>query len=195
MHEYETSTDPDHFGQGSMLKEYEIQVNGKTHKILIKKQEANRFVISKDERDLHVSFDNPPSFGKTFAMEVESTKHEVSLSVPRFDGEVDVIVAGQQFKTSFTSKRELKPVSRTIVEEPKIEETREAGVVYAPMSGSIKSITVQIAQTVHAGEALLILEAMKMENEITAPRDGTVKQIHVSEGAKVSKNEALLTLA
>jgi biotin carboxyl carrier protein len=178
-----------------MLKEYDIQVNRKTYKMLIKKQEANRFVISTDGRDLHVSFDNPPSFGKTFAMEVESTKHEVSLSAPRSDGEVDVIVAGRHFKTLFTSERELKPVSPTIVEEPKIEETREAGVVYAPMSGSIKSIAAQIGQTVHAGQALLILEAMKMENEITAPRNGTVKQIHVSEGAKVSKNEPLITLA
>jgi len=116
----------------------------------------------------------------------EPTKHEVSLSVPRLDSEVDAIAAGQQFKTSFTIERELKP---------QMKETREAGVVYAPMSGSIKSITVQIGQTVLAGQALLILEAMKMENEITAPRDGTVKQIHVLEGAKVSKREPLVTLA
>jgi pyruvate carboxylase subunit B len=92
------------------------------------------------------------------------------------------------------SEHELKPASSAIIEEKKTEESREGGTVYALMSGSIKSIAVQIGQTVHAGQPLLILEAMKMENEITAPQDGTVKQIHVSEGAKIKKNEALVTL-
>ena len=94
-----------------------------------------------------------------------------------------------------SSDRELKTASLTLSEEPKKQDTQEVGVIYAPMSGSIKSIPVQIGQTVHAGQTLLILEAMKMENEITAPQDGTVKQIHTSEGAKIRKNEALVTLA
>jgi biotin carboxyl carrier protein len=172
------------------LKEYDLWVNGKNHKILIKNQGAQCCVISTEGRDLLVSFDNAPSFGKTFAMMVESMKYEVSLSAPQFN-EVDAIIAGQHFKTSFAS--ESKTVPSTFIKEA--TEGREGTVVYAPMSGSIKSITVQVEQTVHAGQLMLILEAMKMENEITAPRDGMVKQIHVTRGSKISKNEALFTLA
>ena len=50
-------------------------------------------------------------------------------------------------------------------------------VVKAPMPGNILQITVQPGQRVQAGQVLLTLEAMKMENEIVAPRDGTVAQI------------------
>lgn len=89
---------------------------------------------------------------------------------------------------------ELKTVPTAPIEKTK-RDRREVGEVYAPMSGSIKSILVKVGQNVQAGEALLILEAMKMENEITAPRDGTVKQIHVTEGSMISKNEPLFTLA
>jgi len=62
------------------------------------------------------------------------------------------------------------------------------------MPGTILDIKVTEGQAVKAGEILLILEAMKMENEIVAPADGTVKAIHTSKGTSVSSGDALITL-
>ena len=66
--------------------------------------------------------------------------------------------------------------------------------VVAPMPGTIVKIAVNPGQAVKAGEILVILEAMKMENEIVAPRDGTVGTIVTSKGASVNTDDLLLTL-
>jgi len=66
--------------------------------------------------------------------------------------------------------------------------------VKAPMPGTILDIKVSPGSTVKAGDLLVILEAMKMENEILAPRDGTVAQIITSKGTSVSTGDVLLTL-
>lgn len=67
-------------------------------------------------------------------------------------------------------------------------------MVSAPMPGTILDIKVTEGQAVKAGDILLILEAMKMENEIVAPVDATVKAIHTSKGTSVSSGDALITL-
>lgn len=67
-------------------------------------------------------------------------------------------------------------------------------LVTAPMPGIILSIAVKQGDSVQAGDALLVLEAMKMENEIHAPRAGTVKKIFVSAGAEVRAGSDLIEL-
>ncbi len=67
--------------------------------------------------------------------------------------------------------------------------------VKAPMPGTIRQVKVNVGDAVKAGQVLVVLEAMKMENEIPAPRDGTVSQILVSKGGAVDTGAALLTLA
>lgn len=66
--------------------------------------------------------------------------------------------------------------------------------VDAPMPGTILKVNVQVGQTVKAGDVLVILEAMKMENEIMSPRAGTVSQILVSKGSTVDTGAALIVL-
>ena len=66
--------------------------------------------------------------------------------------------------------------------------------ITAPMPGNILSIKVSQGEQVKAGQILLILEAMKMENEIVAPRDGVVAQIVTSKGAVVETGAVLVVL-
>ena len=68
-------------------------------------------------------------------------------------------------------------------------------VVAAPMPGNILSVNVAQGAAVKSGDILVILEAMKMENEILAPRDGTVAQVVVSKGATVDTGAPLVVLA
>lgn len=66
--------------------------------------------------------------------------------------------------------------------------------INAPMPGKILSVKVSAGQTVKKGEVVMILEAMKMENEIVAPSDGTVASVNVSEGASVEAGSVLASL-
>ena len=67
-------------------------------------------------------------------------------------------------------------------------------VVKSPMPGNILKINVSQGQTVKEGDVLIVLEAMKMENEIVAPHDGTVKQVLVAKGAKVNTDDVLAVM-
>lgn len=72
----------------------------------------------------------------------------------------------------------------------------EAGeAVNAPMPGNILRIDVAKGDTVKAGQVLVILEAMKMENEIVAPKDGTIAQVVTSKGAVVDTGSPLIVIA
>ena len=64
--------------------------------------------------------------------------------------------------------------------------------VTAPLPGVVKSIAVQPGQKVNAGDELLVIEAMKMDNVIRAARGGTVETVHVVEGKQVAHGEPLL---
>lgn len=66
--------------------------------------------------------------------------------------------------------------------------------VNAPMPGKILSVKASAGQAVKKGDVLLILEAMKMENEVVAPQDGTVASINVAAGDSVEAGAVLATL-
>lgn len=66
--------------------------------------------------------------------------------------------------------------------------------VTSPLPGNVLKINVSQGQAVRAGDVVVIIEAMKMENEITAPCDGTVKQIVAAKGAVVNTGDILLVI-
>ena len=66
--------------------------------------------------------------------------------------------------------------------------------VPAPISGLVVSVAVADGDTVEAGQTLVVLEAMKMENDITAPRAGVVGQVAVADGDRVEINHVMLVL-
>jgi biotin carboxyl carrier protein len=68
------------------------------------------------------------------------------------------------------------------------------GAVTAPVAGRVVSVHVQPDQEVEEGDLLLIIEAMKMENEIRAPFKGRVKEVKVQAGARVAEGEVLVVL-
>ena len=67
--------------------------------------------------------------------------------------------------------------------------------VTSPMPGTILSVNVQNGASVKKGDVLLILEAMKMENEIMAPVDGTIASVNVQQGASVETGAVLCVIA
>ncbi len=77
---------------------------------------------------------------------------------------------------------------------PKASGTAGAVKVNAPMPGKILAVKTQVGAAVKKGDVILVLEAMKMENEIVAPQDGTVASVNVSVGASVESGEVMVTL-
>ena len=66
--------------------------------------------------------------------------------------------------------------------------------IEAPMPGTILSVNVKVGDLVKKGDLLLILEAMKMENEIVSPVDGRISHVGVSNGAVVNPGDILITI-
>ena len=67
------------------------------------------------------------------------------------------------------------------------------GDVSAPLQGTVLEVAVKVGDAVKAGDILVVIEAMKMENEIVAPNAGTVKGIHVNKGDNVRAGDLLVS--
>ena len=70
----------------------------------------------------------------------------------------------------------------------------EGTKISAPMPGTVLDVKCAVGDTVKKGDILLILEAMKMENEIVSPADGAVKQIPAAKGASVNSGDVLVVI-
>jgi biotin carboxyl carrier protein len=105
-------------------------------------------------------------------------------------GEGHIVVGGRQYSVSIVDERARQLASLT----------RAAGGltskldVKAPMPGLIVAIPVEVGQVVKRGERLVVLQAMKMENELTSPRDGRVAAVHAEEAQTVEQGFVMLTL-
>ncbi len=81
-----------------------------------------------------------------------------------------------------------------VAEKPSASVSAGSVPVDAPMPGNILDIKVSNGASVKAGDVLIVLEAMKMENDIVAPQDGTVASINVNKGDTVEAGQTLVTL-
>ena len=77
---------------------------------------------------------------------------------------------------------------------PKASGAAGAVSVKAPMPGNIMKVNCKVGASVKKGDVLIVLEAMKMENDICAPADGVVASVEVSQGASVETDALLVTL-
>lgn len=86
-------------------------------------------------------------------------------------------------------------VSAPVTSQPVAEIQPGAEVISAPMPGTVLKVMVNIGDEIVANQPLLILEAMKMENEIVASKSGVVQAILVSQGDMVNPGDALIGIA
>ncbi|MGH2783955.1 MAG: biotin/lipoyl-containing protein, partial [Actinomycetota bacterium] len=133
-----------------------------------------------NELDLSALAPQPASAAKDAPAVAEQTV-TVEIDGKRFDVAVRGLTGGGVAATQ-AAARPAAPVAETKAGSggPHVKET-----VRAPMQGTVVKAAVAVGDTVKAGDLLIVLEAMKMENHITAPRDGTVGELHVKPGENV----------
>ncbi len=130
--------------------------------------------------------------GETFEVEVEETGVEggaMSQPVTRTAATV-APVAPRAAAAPAAAPRAAAPAAA----KPAASGPAGAGSATAPMPGTILDVKVSVGDQVKAGQTVVILEAMKMENEIGAPVDGTVKEVRVQKGATVNPGDVLVTI-
>lgn len=96
----------------------------------------------------------------------------------------DLIIQGAVYKTTFTKKFE----NRVNYETP------NENLIYSFIPGTIIDIFVKTKQKVKEGETLLLLEAMKMENQIRMPFDGEIVKIHIKQGQVIPNRHLILEI-
>jgi len=101
----------------------------------------------------------------------------------------DISVRGTRFSVDAVDER-----TRAIREMTGAEDGEADKTISAPMPGLVLRIEVEVGQAVRAGDGLIVVEAMKMENELKAPADGVIASIAVEAGQTVEKGTALITL-
>lgn len=98
-------------------------------------------------------------------------------------GAVSVVVDGRRRTVGVASPREPRAVPAPL--------SPVAGGICTPLAGRVAKVLAEVGATVRSGDALLTVEAMKLENEIRSPLDGVVKELRVSAGDRVAAGELL----
>src|SRR5690625_628468 len=119
--------------------------------------------------------------------EIEINNEVYHVTVRELPADTDVNVKEEDIPKENTSNQVTDESS-----EPTIKE--DSTTVKAPMAGTILAVNVSPGQKIVQGETLIVLEAMKMENEIVAPVDGVVEDIYVSKNERVESDQVLLSL-
>ncbi len=115
----------------------------------------------------------------------------IDLGISGQEGHYSVQLAGQEYEVHI--ERALLQKYKQFLKEAQ-GAISGAATIFAPMPGLILKIEAQLGQSVKAGEKLLIIDAMKMENEIRAPHEGIVEKVNVQEKQQVEKGHLLCTI-
>ena len=116
--------------------------------------------------------------------------HSLEAIVEERENGWEVLIRGELYTVDVQDERAFRLArARGIVAEV----TGEA-IIKSPMPGLIIDVLVEPNQIVQKGDKVVILESMKMENELRSPRDGVVKHVFVVSGAGVEKNQVLVTI-
>jgi biotin carboxyl carrier protein len=156
-------------------KEYAVEggknpaINGNALNWDIVEVKDGRFHIIKDNKSFNAEVIEANFAEKTFQLKVNNNKYSVVVK-DRFD-------------------ELLKQLGMDNIASAKVNEIK------APMPGLVIDIRVSEGDVIKKGDAVLVLEAMKMENILKSPTDGVVKKVNVEKGIAVEKNQILVQFA
>jgi len=159
---------------------YEVTIESKTHRVELLRQ-ASGWSCKLDGQDL--LFDVASLQNGLLSVLVDGKSYEVRQEI--VGSETSIVVGNQRFKATVRDPRSLR--------------SRRSGgdggqgpkKITAPMPGKVVRIVAPLGAEVEAGQPVVVIEAMKMQNELKSPKKGRVKKLSVSEGAAVEAGQTL----
>lgn len=155
-----------------------ITLDGVTKDVGIQRT-ADGFAVTIDERRHQVT--GVSLAGGTMAFLIDSASHVAHVSRGR--NGLDISIGGRTYAHSRDEVDSDRPVA-----------AQGEGRLEAPMPGSIVAVNVAAGDAVAAGDPLVVLESMKMHNELLAPVSGTVKRVNCKAGEQVAYGQVLVEI-
>jgi biotin carboxyl carrier protein len=159
---------------------YEVTIDSKTHRVELVRQ-GSGWSCKLDGNDF--PFDVASLHNGLLSVLVAGKSYEVRQEVA--GSEASIVVGNERFKASVRDPRSLRSRGRSS------DSGQGPKKIFAPMPGKVVRIVAPQGAEVEAGQPVLVIEAMKMQNELKAPKKGKVKRISVSEGAAVEAGQTL----
>lgn len=165
---------------------FQAKIDGENHDVEIhRKADTVTAKVGKREYVLEVSQPEP----NVYSLRSGSARTEAFVSpVAGPGGKSRVIVDGHEFEVELTDPKRLRGSGRDAEHGDGKAEIRTA------MPGKVVRILVEKGAAIEKGDGVLVVEAMKMQNELKSPKAGTVKEIRVEEGSTVSAGDILAVI-
>jgi biotin carboxyl carrier protein len=156
---------------------------GRTQRVKISEPAPNRFTVTLGEKDYHVDFLEPQR--NIFSLIIDGRSFEVDVDTQDATDHYDIVIKGDPYEIEMVEEKKKKlamKLSKGVTGRQDLK---------SPMAGNVRQVLVQPGHRVVAGQVLLILEAMKMENEIKSPIEGIVSSVTAREGVAVANGDPL----
>ena len=165
---------------------YEVRISGKTHVVELELQ-ADGWQ-ARIEGESQATADVCEVAPNVFSVLLSTRSHEIYVT-PCSGNQLQLQTGGLEFLAEVIDPRSWRGRRHGGAEA----EGRQQ--IVAPMPGKVVRLLVKAGDSVEAGNGLLVVEAMKMQNEIRSPKSGTVERVLVAEGQAVNAGEALCVVA
>lgn len=158
------------------MKEYKFKINGKDYAVAIGEAEGKMLTVNVNGADYQVELD-----GDTLAPSGLGMTNKAAG------------MANQAAGNNGAGAASVTPSAASV--SPAAKPAGAGEKVNSPLPGVIVEVSVKEGQAVKAGQKIAVLEAMKMENEISAPKDGIITAIHVNKGDSVLEGAPIASIA
>ncbi len=162
----------------------DVEIDGKKHRVeLVQTRDLSRWFADGHPLDADAKEVSPG----VYSILLQGESFEVRIDTR--GGELRASMQGREYKLSIHDPREWKKNRAGAAEAEGRQQVR------APMPGKVVRILVSMGSQVQAGQGLMVIEAMKMQNEIRAPKSGTVERLSVIEGQTVNAGEVVAVVS
>ena len=185
------------------MKQLTLSILNHTFNIEISKEDKTHFSVNVGENTYEGTIEDES--GNNLLVAVEGVLFNIEIAEEQKQGEFNAEVNSRQRTVAtrdlpgkrnmgIVQKPDLKPQLETAREEEKTPKPGISGGILAPMPGKVVKVNVDVGDVIKSGDVVLILEAMKMENEICANSSGTVKEVRVAAGDSVDSKDVLVVI-
>jgi biotin carboxyl carrier protein len=167
---------------------FEVEIDGRTHAVSVERVpgQPHRYCVVVDEVAHHVDAVRPDPSSWSLLLPDSGACWDVAFAPGRMPGELALSVASETVLVTVNGRR-----TRRVTDE--VGPAGEQRIV-APMPGRVLRVLVAPGDEVTAHQPLVVVEAMKMENELSSPKPGRIKDVAVAEGMSVEAGRLLVVV-